>query len=112
MANNSYSQQALASEPSFRLRLQNALTKQAFTVLGEAGNTAHHVERVAYAQRVINDSPNVAIQLAPSFVNRPNVLNFETSYSFELGAVISATGDPDIESQVATDWDKLSGIVS
>lgn len=111
MANDAYTQQALAAQPSFRLRLQNALTKHAFVVLQEAGDVANHPQRAAYAQRVQNDPLNVAVSLAPSFVNRPNLINFETSYDFKMREVVTASGDADIESQVATDWNLLAGVI-
>lgn len=111
MANTAYTQQALAAETSFRLRLQNAMTKVAFVVLEEDTATGHHTERAAYAQRVINDPMNMAIGLVSSFVNRPNVFQFETTFDFEMHAVVTASGDADIESQLATDWNLLAGVV-
>jgi len=111
MPNNGFSQQALAADPRFRLRLQNALTKVAWEVLEEDPVTANHTERVQYAQQVTSNPAGTAQQLAPSFVNRPNVFAFETTYSFDVGAVLTAAGDPDIESQLRTDWNKLAGVV-
>jgi hypothetical protein len=111
MANTAYTQQALADESSFRLRLQNALTKIAWEVLEEPLSTPHYAARNAYANRVINNPSQTAIGLSPSFVNRPNIFAFETSFDFSMRAVVTASGDADIESQVHTDWDKLSGVV-
>ena len=111
MANDAFTQQALAQEATFHGRLQNALTKIAFQVLDEAPSTPHYVQRTSYAQRVINDPRNVAIGLAPSFVNRPNIFAFATSSDFHMRAVVTASGDADIESQVFTDWNKLAGVV-
>jgi hypothetical protein len=110
MANSAYTQQALADSTGFRLRLQNALTKIAFQVLDEPPSTEFHSQRAAYAQRVINGPQQIAIQLAPSFVNRPNVFAFETTFDFAMREVVTASGDPDIESQVFTDWNKLAGV--
>lgn len=111
MPNTAYTQQALSFETTFRLRLQNALTKIAWQVMEEPPSTPHYGQRYSYAQRVINDPTREAGSLAASFVNRPNVFAFETSYDFSMRAVVTAAGDPDIESQVYTDWDKLSGVV-
>jgi ethanolamine utilization microcompartment shell protein EutL len=110
MANTAYTQQVLADASSFRLRLQNALTKVAFEVMEEATATPFHAQRVAYAQRVINDPANIAMGLAASFVNRPNIFAFETTYDFAMRSAVTASGDPDIESQVHTDWDMLAGV--
>jgi len=109
MANTAYTQQALADSTGFRLRLQNAMTKIAFQVLDEPPSTEFHTERTTYAQRVINGPQAMAIQLAPTFVNRPNIFQFETSFDFSMREVVTASGDPDIESQVFTDWNKLAG---
>jgi len=111
-ANNAFTQQALAADPRFRLRLQNALANVAWQVLEEDPATPHHVERATYARTVNQNPPGMAQQLAPSFVNRPNVMNFETSYSFDVGAVVTASGDADIQSQLMTDWNNMAGIVA
>jgi hypothetical protein len=112
MANDAFTQQALAADPRFRLRLQNALTKVAWQVLEEVPSTLHHAERAAYAQTVNQQPQQTASQLAASFVNRPNVFQFATSYDFTVGATVTASGDPDIESQLMTDWDKMAGVVA
>lgn len=110
MANDAFSQQALAADQNFQRRLQNALTKVAWEVLEEDPSTLHHAERAAYAQRVNSSPQQTAQQLAPSFVNRPNVFAFNTSYDFGIPATVTASGDPDIESQLMTDWNKLAGV--
>jgi hypothetical protein len=50
--------------------------------------------------------------LLPSFVFRPNVINFETTHEFDfptqVGQVVTAAGDADLMSQIATDWDDLA----
>jgi hypothetical protein len=121
MPNDAFTQQALAAEPRFQLRLANALSKVAWEIIEEDPATPHHAERVAYAQKVtgssVTPSPTTgpamfAAQLAPSFVNRPNVFAFATTYDFTVGSVVTASGDADIESQLHTDWDELSGVVA
>jgi hypothetical protein len=111
MPNDAFTQQALAADARFHQRLQNALTKVAWEVLEEDPTTVHHAERAAYSQRVNANPLQTAQQLAPSFVNRPNVFSFPTSYDFEIGATVTASGDPDMESQLHTDWDKLAGVI-
>jgi hypothetical protein len=111
MPNDAYSQQALAADARFQKRLQNALMKVAWQVLEEDPSTLHHAERADYAHQV-TQSLQTAQQIAPSFVTRPNVINFETSYSFPVGGTITAAGDPDIESQLMTDWNKMAGVVA
>jgi hypothetical protein len=110
MPNDAFSQQALAADRRFQQRLQNALTKIAWQVLEEDPSTLHHAERADYAHTV-NQNPQVtAQQLASSFVNRPNVIQFTTSYDFIVGGTVTAAGDPDIESQLMTDWNKMAGV--
>jgi hypothetical protein len=109
--NDAFTQQALAADLRFQKRLQNALTKVAWQVLEEDPSTLHHTERATYAHEVNQNPLPTAQQLAPSFVNRPNVFQFETSYNFQIGGVVTASGDPDLESQLMTDWDKMAGVI-
>jgi hypothetical protein len=111
MANTSESQQALANDRHFWTRLQNALGTVSWQVLNEDPATVHHMERAQYANRVLANPGGTAQQLAPSFVNRPNVINFETSYDFMIGATITAAADADIESQLSSDWNMLAGVI-
>jgi hypothetical protein len=111
MANDAFTQQALAADPRFWKRLQNALTRVAWEVLEEAPSTLHHAERAAYAQLVNKNPGGTAQSIASSFVNRPNVFNFATSYDFQVGATVTASGDADIENQLATDWNQLAGVI-
>lgn len=111
MPNDAFTQQALAADGRFHQRLQNALAKVAWQVLEEPASTLHHAERAAYAQRVNAGPQQTAQQLAPSFVNRPNVFSFATTYDFTVGGTVTASGDPDLESQLLTDWNKLAGVV-
>jgi len=112
MPNNSSTQAALAADPHFRLRVRHALDTVAWTVANEAESTPNHDARVGYAGQVIRNLDGETTILLPSIVTRPNVFNFETTYVFDfelqVGQVVSATGDPDLLSQIATDWDDLA----
>lgn len=112
MANDAFTQQALAADHRFWLRLQNALSKVAWEVTNEDPATANHLERTQYAQRVINNPAGTAQQLSVSFVNRPNIFGFDTTYDFTVGAVVTASGDADMESQLHTDWSDLAGVIA
>lgn len=111
-ANSARTQQVLAQDVHFRTRVRNALTTIAWQVLGEDPGTANHASREAYANRVIRESDSETVAIVASFVNRPNVFNFETSYIFDFeaaaGHVHTAAGDADLMSQLATDWDDLA----
>lgn len=111
MANDAYTQQALALDDRFRERVKAALSKVAFEVLDEDPTTPEHDGRARYANTVINNTAGVAMQVAPNLVMRPGVFAFETSYVFAALQVVSAAGDLDIEGQIRADWNHLAGIV-
>jgi hypothetical protein len=108
--NDSFTQQALARDARFQLRLQNALSRVAWEVTDEDPATEFHIQRAQFARTVISAPIQMAAQIAPSFVTRPNVFQFDTTYNFTVGGVITAAGDPDLESQLHTDWNDLAGV--
>ena len=110
MANTSYTQQALAADESFRLRIRNALASVAWQVLTEQTSVEHHQARADFARAVTANLDGHAATIAPWLVTRPNLIWFATSYDFERRAVVTASGDPDIESQIATDWNLIAGL--
>jgi len=110
MANDAFTQQALARDSRFLLRLTEALSKVVWQVIGENPTTENHAERKAFARQIISNPSGFASTFAPWFVTRTNVFAFTTSYDFQQGAVVTASGDADIESQLATDWNVLAGI--
>lgn len=111
MPNDFYTQQALAADPRFRLRVKAALAVVAWEVLNEDPGIVGHQQRAVYARQVLANVDQAAANLAPSFVMRTNVVAFPTSVSLDLGTpVVSTTsGDADLQSQLATDWSKLAG---
>jgi hypothetical protein len=110
MANTSYTQQALAADESFRLRVKNALASVAWQVLTEPDTVESHQARAEFARGVTANLDGHAASIAPWLVTRPNLIGFATSYDFERRAVVTASGDPDIESQIATDWNLIAGL--
>src|SRR5437868_5907571 len=108
--NDAFTQQALAVDKKFILRVQNALCAVAWQILNEATTVAGHTQRASYARQVLGSPATFASQLALSLVTRPNVMNFVTSYDFVQGAVVSTTTDADLQSQISTDWNGLSGV--
>lgn len=111
MANSSFTQQALASDSHFRLRLKNALAKVAYVVLNENTAIPFHEQRANYARTtVLTNLDGTAAQLSSSIVIRTSIFAFETSYDFVAGSVVTASGDADIEGQLLTDWNILAGV--
>ena len=107
--NNSFTQQALAADRTFLLRVQNLLADRAWFVLTETPAPPNYAARAAYARLVLADLPTYAAAIARSLVTRTNLMAFATSYDFVSGAIVTASGDADIQSQLTTDWDHLSG---
>jgi hypothetical protein len=110
MANDSFSQQALAIDQKFRLRVQNALASVAWSVLSEDAGTPAHPERADYARTVINNLGSQAQTVAPWLVTRPNLMQAVTSYDFQALATVTDATDAALESQLMTDWNTLAGI--
>lgn len=114
MPNNARTQQALAAGQHFRSRVKAALAKVAYQVLDEDAATANHTQRASFARQTLGNLEQAAFNLCPGFVMRTNVFLFATSFDFELGAngeVVTASGDPDLEAQMLTDWNLYAGVV-
>ena len=82
---------------------------------GARGRSEHaaprRARRLTRTRSTERDADRAAAR-ARRFVNRPNVFNFETSYNFQVGGTVTAAGDPDIESQLMTDWNKMAGVIA
>lgn len=110
MPNTARMQIALAAGAHFQSRIAAALTKIAWIVVNESSGTPNHAQRAAYAQRVLGNVGSYAAQVAAVIVERPNVLNFVTSWDWDISGPVTTAADADLESQITTDWDRLSGV--
>ena len=113
MPNDNFTQQALASDATFRQRLKASLARIAFQILTEPGTTTNHQARKAYALAFLANPDQVTANLAGIFVFRTNPFASTTSVAFDGrgGAVVQSTvTDAAMDSQLATDWDFLSGV--
>lgn len=113
MANDNFTQQALAQDPTFRQRMKASMARIAWQVLGEAVGTTGHAVRASYARAFLANPDSVVNSLVGSFVFRTNVNGATTSVAFDGrgGTVVqSAAIDAALDSQLATDWDSLSGV--
>lgn len=110
MSNTARTQMALASSQHFVSRLEAALVKIAIEVLNEADTVEDHAARAEYAKRVLGSPASYAASIAPVVVMRTNIFIPATSYDFEIGAVVNAASDADMESQLATDWNLIAGV--
>lgn len=110
MPNTYFTQQAIANDGRFRLRLRGALATVANQVLNENVNITGHPARAAYARQVVTAIDQYVNALAPILVMRTNlVVGVTTSYDFNQGGVVTDATDAAIESQLNTDWNNLAG---
>jgi hypothetical protein len=110
MANDSYSQQALAADLNFQIRVRACLGDVAWQVLEEDPATADHATRASYANAVIKNLTMTAQQVSPWLVMRPNLMAANTTYSFAAEATTTDATDAAIESQLMTDWNEMAGV--
>jgi len=101
---------ALGNDLQFRLRIQSLLVQQAGVIYAESGGTPNHAVRVAFAKQVLNNPGGIAQNVAAVIVNRTNLVAGNTTYNFASGHVVTDVTDAAIQSQLATDWDMLSGV--
>jgi len=112
MANDGFTQQALAADPHFRQRIRASLSSVAWEVLAEDPATPNHANRIAYAHQVTRQLDSEVVIILPQFVMRPNVLGAVTSYAYDFelqaGQVVTAATDADLTSQLHTDFDEMA----
>ena len=110
MANDAYTQQTLAADAKFIERLRGIISQVAWQIITEDAGTPSHAQRETFARSVVANVDMYARQFAPWLVMRTNVYAAPTTYDFPMGSVITAATDPEIASQLATDWNDLAGI--
>lgn len=110
MANDAFSQLALANDPNFKQRIKGALITVALNIMSEDPSTTNHANRIYFAKIVIDTPDTMVSKFAPEIVMRPNVMNFTTTYNFDIPAIQSACGDADLQSQLTTDWDMMASL--
>ena len=102
-------QMALLRNSVFMDRVQAMLSQACSTVLSEPGATPYHMFRAQYAQRVVQSPQQAAFQAGPQIVMGINVIN-TTTYD-EVNKISECTiADIDLESQISTLWNSLSGV--
>lgn len=106
MANDSYTQQALAADNSFKERVKAQLINIAFIVLAEG---PPNPTRVRYANQILNGLEREVNRITPILVMRTNLMAFNTSYEFSTKRVVTAAGDADILSQLNSDFNTFAG---
>ncbi len=107
MANDAFSQLALAHDANFLERLKGACLVVALQITAEDPGVSNHANRLSLAQAILAGTQTVT-KFAEFIVMRPNVLNFSTSYDFARAAAVTASGDADLQSQVSSDWNTFT----
>ena len=123
MANSSFTQQALAADSRFQIRLRAVLIFQALVVYAEVAPAqsdpptapelaalALYQARRSYARQVLADSEGAARRVAPVLTTRTAIMAFETTYDFSAGAVVTSATDGNLVTQVAADWNMFAGL--
>src|SRR5437773_6735426 len=110
MASTASQLAALSNDSQFRARIKSLLVQQASIVYAESVGTANHATRVTYAKQVLANPVPQAGVVTEVVVNRTNLIAGNTTYNFNTGHVETDVTDAAIASQLATDWDMLSGV--
>ena len=95
----------IAKSPDFQNRIEYSLFLVAQEVLSEALTTAHHIERIAYARRVIGmegtQPPSVYVAALSVIVGNLNLLDPNDPQH--------GVSDPQVEAGVRSNWNDLAG---
>lgn len=82
---------------------------EAAVVATEANTVPNHNSRTAFAFKLLSN-PGLADQIADVLCARTNLVNSTVTYDFARRGVVTDATDAAIRSQIATDWNMLSGI--
>lgn len=102
---------ALADDGDFRRRVRNLVLLEAGVVANEANTVPSHNARTAFAFKLIG-SPGLCDQIADYLCSRVNLTASNVSYDFSQRSVVTDATDAAIRSQIATDWNTLSGVAN
>src|SRR5215831_9163066 len=91
----------------FMERLTAILAETASSILTEAGTTAFHAQRAAYAVRVTQNAAGAAMAAGPLVVMGVNVVQ-KTTYDEATKTSTCTATDLELQSQILTDWNALA----
>lgn len=101
---------ALAADSYFRQRVRNLMLLEAAVVMAEVNTTPNHVLRAQYAISIIAN-PSLADRPVDYLCARTNLTSSTVTFDFSKRGVVTDATDAAIRSQIATDWNTLSGVV-
>lgn len=102
---------ALAQDGFFHQRVRNLMLLEAAVVVGEVNTTPQHNARAAYANKIIA-TPSLAEQTVDYLCARTNLVASTVTYNFARRSVDTDATDAAIRSQISTDWNTLSGVIT
>lgn len=108
MANDFYSQMALAESPAFQRWVKGGLCKKALAVFAENPGTQ---ARRDLAALVLDNPGTYATQWAADIATNTGISAFATGYDFKIGTPTTAAGDPDLTAVLNAEWDRRAGTV-
>lgn len=101
---------ALAGEGTFRNRIRNLMLLEAGAVLAENPATSNHSARCTFAISLLS-TPSKCDLYADWLCSRINLTSSAVTYDFAKRASVTDATDAAIRSQIATDWNVLSGLI-
>ena len=110
MANTNIQQQRLADSQHFHERVKAAFASVAFQVISEGRDTPTEIIRYNFARTALANLDGVTNSTVGWLVQRTNILTPDTTYDYNIPAVVNAVTDAAIESQLMTDWNVLAGV--
>lgn len=112
MADTTTQQMALTRDTApggFMERVTATMAFACNTILTEPASTPYHQQRALYAQRVVANPSQAAMQGGPQIVMGVNCIN-ATTYHEETKTSVCTIADIDLQSQILTLWNSLAGI--
>lgn len=114
MANDAFTQQALANDPTFRQRVKASMTRIAFQVFGELASDPKHAARAGYARAFLANPDAVVNSVVGWLVFRTNIIGPTTLttpvFDGRGGVVVqNPVTDAALDSQIFNDWDNMAG---
>jgi hypothetical protein len=98
----------LGKDPTFQDRVMSLSIQYATAVVYiEDSQTPFHSNRIGFARNLMNGG---GTNIPSIIANRPNLVASNITYDFVDGFIKTDASDAAISSQIATDWNMLSGV--
>ena len=99
---------ALQKDANFQSRIMSLAMQYARNVVYvELTTVTNHITRLNYARSVMNGGGG---NIIPSLANSTNIIASNITYDFGDGHIKTDASDAAISSQLAADWNMLSGV--